>query len=285
MSTLDTTTEIRLDAHAPTTIIRPTAGWAPINFAELWRYRELFGFLTWRDVKIRYKQTAFGAAWAVGQPLLGMIIFTILFGRLARIETGTVPYALFAYAGLIMWNLFANSLGQAAISLVQNVHLVSKVYFPRLALPTASVLSYVVDWAVSFALLLVLIVAYGEKLRWTLLIAPVFVVSVVTTALGMGFLLAALAARYRDVKFALPFVIQIWFFAVPIIYPLDLIHRWRWLYSIDPMVGPIDAFRWASVGSAFHVGPFVISTASGLAMLLVGAYYFRRVERSFADVI
>jgi lipopolysaccharide transport system permease protein len=266
-------------------LIRPSVGWVPIQFDEIWRYRELFAFLAWRDIKVRYKQTAFGAGWAVGQPLLGMIVFTVLFGRLAGIGTGAIPYALFAYSGLVLWNLFANSLGQASTSLVSNVHLVSKIYFPRFALPTASVLSYIVDFVISFLLLLVLIAAYGADFRPTLAVAPLFALLVLLVCLGAGFVLAALSARYRDVKFALPFLIQIWFFTVPIVYPASLFKHWQTLYSLNPMVGPIEGFRWAVFGGAFPWLSFLVSVGMASAIFLGGAYYFRRVERTFADVI
>jgi lipopolysaccharide transport system permease protein len=234
---------------------------------------------------VRYKQTAFGAAWAVGQPLLGMIVFTVLFGRLAKINTGTTPYALFAYSGLVLWNLFSNSLGQASTSLVSNVHLVSKIYFPRFALPTASVLSYVVDFVISFLLLLALIAAYGTGFRPTLALAPLFALLVLLVCLGAGFVLAALSARYRDVKFALPFLIQIWFFTVPIVYPASLFKKWQTLYSLNPMVGPIEGFRWAVFGGTFPWLSFLVSVGMASAIFLGGAYYFRRVERTFADVL
>lgn len=234
---------------------------------------------------MRYKQTAFGAAWAVGQPLVGMLIFTILFGRLADIDTGATPYALFAYSGLVLWNFFSNAVSNAATSLVANVHLVSKIYFPRFALPTASALSYVVDLAISSALLIVLLVLYGEPIRPRIVFVPIFAGLVLIAALGISYFLAALAARYRDVKFALPFIVQIWFFASPIVYPASLFADWSALYALNPIVGAVEGFRWAALGTAFPGQELAVSTAVTLVLLVGGAYYFRQVERVFADVI
>lgn len=271
----------------PATLIRPSAGWAPINLRELWQYREMIYFLTWRDVKVRYKQTVLGAAWAIVQPFFTMVVFSIFFGRLAQIPSEDVPYPIFAYAALVPWTYFANALGQSANSLVQNERVITKVYFPRLILPIAASLAGLIDFAIAFVVLLGMMLAYGITPTPAIWTTPLFAVLAVATALGIGFWLSALNVRYRDVKYAIPFLIQFWLFATPIAYPSSLVpERWRALYGLNPMAGVVEGFRWALLGNT--TAPGLMPLASGLAVFVLltgGLFYFRRVERTFADVV
>ena len=274
-------------APPPVTRIAPSSGWVPLRLGELWSHRELVYFLAWREVKIRYKQTALGALWAVLQPLVAMGIFSVVFGRLARVPSDGVPYPLFALAALVPWTYFATGIGQAANSLVANQHLLRKVYFPRLALPLAAVLAAGVDFLVAFTLLLVATVAYGvtpgPRALWLLPIAVLGIAS----ALGVGLWLAAFNVRYRDVRHALPFLIQLWLYATPVVYPSTLLPPgWRTLSALNPMVGVVEGFRWALLDTATRPGPLLaLSALSALVVLVAGATYFRRVERHFADLV
>lgn len=269
------------------TVIRPSRGWARVDLRELWDYRELLYFLVWRDVKVRYKQTALGVAWAILQPVATMVVFSLFFGRLAGVPSDGVPYPLFSFAALVPWTFFATGLAQAANSLVGSQNLVTKVYFPRLAIPAAAVLSGVVDFALAFLVLLGMMAAYGlppgPRLLWTV---P-FLLLALVTALGAGLWLAALNVRYRDVRYVIPFLIQLWLLATPIAYPGSLLEEpWRTVYGINPMVGVVEGFRWALLGTGAPPGPAVaVSALAALALLLGGALYFRRTERTFADVI
>ena len=268
------------------TRVQPTRGWAPLRLKEVWGYRELLYFLALRDVKVRYKQTAIGAAWAVLQPLTVMFVFTFIFGRLANLSSEGAPYALFALAGLVPWTYFASYLQSASLSLSSNVSLVSKVYFPRLCLPTAAVLAGLVDVAVSLTVLVVVTLIYGS-LGVTVLVTPALIVMLVVACLGPALWLSAINVRYRDVRQAVPFLLQVWLFVSPVAYSSTLIEgNLRYLYALNPMVGVIEGFRWAFLGTARDIGTMLlISTCSSLALLVGGAYYFRRVERSFADII
>ena len=273
--------------HEPAvTRVQPTRGWAPLRLKEVWGYRELLYFLALRDVKVRYKQTAIGAAWAVLQPLTVMFVFTFIFGRLANLSSEGAPYALFALAGLVPWTYFASYLQSASLSLSSNVGLVSKVYFPRLCLPTAAVLAGLVDVAVSLTVLVVVTLIYGS-LGVTVLVTPALIVMLVVACLGPALWLSAINVRYRDVRQAVPFLLQVWLFVSPVAYSSTLIEgNLRYLYALNPMVGVIEGFRWAFLGTARDIGTMLlISTCSSLALLVGGAYYFRRVERSFADII
>jgi lipopolysaccharide transport system permease protein len=268
------------------TRVQPTRGWAPLRLKEVWEYRELLYFLALRDVKVRYKQTAIGAAWAVLQPLTVMLVFTFIFGRVANLSSEGAPYALFALAGLVPWIYFASYLQSASLSLSNNVSLVSKVYFPRLCLPTAAVLAGLVDVAVSLTVLVVVTLIYGS-LGVTVLVTPGLIVLLVVACLGPALWLSAINVRYRDVRQAVPFLLQVWLFVSPVAYSSTLIEgNLRYLYALNPMVGVIEGFRWAFLGTARDIGTMLlISTCSSLALLVGGAYYFRRVERSFADII
>jgi len=268
------------------TIIRPSRGWASLRPKELWDYRELLYFLVWRDIKVRYKQTALGVAWAVLQPLLAMFVFSLFFGRLARMESEGLPYPVFNLAGLVPWTFFVFGLTEAANSVIGSRHLITKVYFPRLAVPLAPVLAGLVDLAIAFVLLLGVMAWYGNApgLR-ALMVVPLVLLAFVT-ALGAGLWLAALNVQYRDVRYVLPFLTQLWLFATPIVYPSSLVPPgWRPLYALNPMVGVVDGFRWALLGTAAPGGTILVSILAALGIAGSGALYFRRTERVFADVV
>jgi len=268
-------------------VIRPTRGWASLHLAELWEYRELMYFLTWRDIKVRYRQTVLGAAWAVIQPVLTMVVFSLFFGRLAGIPSDGVPYPIFSLVGLVPWTFVANGLTQSSNSLVLSERIITKVYFPRLAVPIAAVLAGVVDFALAFVVLLGMMLAYGRALSWGILWVPWLLLLALATALGAGLWLAALNVRYRDVRYAVPFLTQIWLFATPIAYPSSLLgDPWRVVYALNPMVGVVEGFRWALLGTGPAPGRvIVVSLVVTLLVLVGGVIYFRRMERTFADVI
>ena len=274
-------------APVPVTVIRPARGWISLNLRELWQYRELLYFLVWRDVKVRYKQTVLGAAWAILQPVATMVVFTLFFGRLAGVPSDGVPYPLFSLAALVPWTFFATGLVQSSNSLVGSQQLITKVYFPRLAIPIASVLAGVVDFALAFLVLLGVMAAYGvapgARGVW---IVPLLVLAF-ATALGVGLWLAALHVRYRDVRYVMPFFVQLWLLATPVAYPSSLLGEpWRTLYGVNPMVGVVEGFRWALLGTGTAPGPAVaVSSLVAVGLLLGGTVYFRRTERTFADVI
>lgn len=272
---------------APAITIRPPKGWAPLDLHEFAGAYELLYFLVLRNLKLRYKQTALGAAWAVLQPLLTMAVFAIVFGRLARLGSEGLPYPVFALAALVPWTYFANALTQAGNSLVDQHQLLTKVYFPRLLLPLAAVIAGLVDLAISFALLLVVLAWYGITPTPRMLAAPLFAVLATAGALAPGIWLAALNVRYRDVRYAIPFLVQIWLFATPVAYSSTLIpERWRALYGLNPMVGVVDGFRWMIVPAGGLPGERLLAGILAVALLLtLGLYFFRRVERSFADVV
>jgi len=268
------------------TIIDPPGGWELPRFREVWEFRELLYFLTWRDVKVRYRQTALGVLWALLQPLLAMLVFSLFFGRLANVSSDGVPYAVFALAGLVPWTFFAFGLNESANSLVGSRQLITKVYFPRLAIPLATVLAGAVDFAIGFVLLLVVMASYGivPNAR-LLLIAPLLLLGF-TTAFGAGLWLAALNVQYRDVRYVLPFLTQLWMFVTPIVYSSSIVPaRWRALYGLNPMVGVVDVFRWALLGTPGPSGAIAASVIAALVLAGGGALYFRRMERAFADVI
>lgn len=268
------------------TIVDPSSGWAALRLGELWAYRELLFFLVWRDVKVRYKQTALGVAWAVLQPLLTMFVFSLFFGRLARMASDGLPYPVFNLAGLVPWTFFAFGLNEAATSVVGSRQLITKVYFPRLAIPLATVLAALVDFAIAFLLLLGVMAWYGIVPGLEALVVIPLVLLAFVTALGVGLWLAALNVQYRDVRYVLPFLTQLWLFATPIVYPSSLVPAaWRPVYGLNPMVGVVDGFRWALLGSA-PPGPILaVSTCAALALALGGIFYFRRMERAFADIV
>ena len=267
--------------------IQPTRSWLNINFREVWKSRELLYFLTWREIKVRYKQTALGAAWAILQPLLTMLVFSIVFGRLAKIPSDGVPYPLFAYVGLVPWMFFSNGLTQASNSLVGSSHLISKVYFPRLIIPISTVLSGVVDLALAFSVLIAMMAYYHVVPNLNCVYLPLFVLLALSTALGVGLWLSALNVQYRDVRYAVPFMVQFWMYATPIAYPSSFLKEpWHTIYGLNPMAGVVEGFRWALLGSHTKPGPMVLVSAAASGMLLLsGAFYFRRLERKFADIV
>lgn len=270
----------------PLVVIEPSKWWVAINFRELWAYRELLYFLMWRDVKVRYKQTALGAAWAIIQPLFTMIIFTLFFGKLAGIPSDGVPYALFAYAGLLPWTFLSNGIMNSSNSLVGDSRLITKVYFPRMIIPIAAVGAGLVDFAIASFILVGLMIYFGVGITLHVLMAPVLVVLLVLLAVGVGMLMAALNIKYRDVRYALPFIIQLWMFASPIIYPSSLVPaRFKWLIATNPLSGIIDGFRSSVLGKSFDWTSLLIASAITLALLVFSAYTFRRMEKTFADVV
>jgi lipopolysaccharide transport system permease protein len=267
--------------------IEPSHGWVSLKLHELWEYRELLYFLTWRDIKVRYKQTALGASWAIIQPFFTMVVFSLFFGRLAKVPSDGIPYPIFSYAALVPWTFFANGLNQSSNSLVSSANLIQKIYFPRLAIPIATVLSGVIDFALSFVVLLGMMLFYGIYPTRNIVWLPLFLLLALTTSLGVGLWLAALNVQYRDVRYTVPFLTQFWMFATPIAYPSSLLSEpWRTLYGLNPMAGVVEGFRWALLDSQSAPGPIIlVSTLASAAILVGGAYYFRRMEKTFADVV
>jgi lipopolysaccharide transport system permease protein len=267
-------------------IIEARKGWWHFNWRDLWDYRELLFFLVWRDIKVRYKQTLLGASWALIQPTLQLVVFTIIFGRLAGVNTNGIPYPLFNLAGLLPWQFFANTVAQAANSLVGSASIVRKVYFPRLAIPTASVLAGTVDFGLSFLILLALMFWYQWAPTPAVFLLPLFMLLGMITALGVGFWLSAINARYRDVRHATPFLIQLWLFATPVVYPSNLIEgHWQIVYALNPMVSVVEGFRWALLGTQPPSLLMFISVTTAVALFSSGLLYFQAVERKFADII
>ena len=267
--------------------IEPSKGWAPLKIGELWEYRELIYFLAWSNVKIRYKQTVLGAAWAIIQPFMTMLVFSLFFGKLAKVPSDNVPYPVFSFAALVPWTFFSNSLRLASNSLIGSAHLITKIYFPRLAIPIATVLSGVVDFGVAFLMLLAMMLYYGMMPGDRMLWLPLFFMLAVVAALGASLWLSALSVEYRDVQHVMPFVLQFWLFATPIAYSSSMLAEpWRTLYGINPMVGVVEGFRWALLGVHTSPGPIIIvSSVAALITLTTGAFYFRRMERTFADMV
>ena len=258
-----------------------------MRLAELWVYRELFYFLIWRDIKVRYKQTALGASWVVLQPLLLMVVFTIFIGQLRGVGPAGIPYPIFSFAALVPWTFFANALAGGANSLVSSSNLVSKIYFPRVLVPLAAACSYAVDFAISFGVLLLLMAGYRRAPEGWIVLAPVFALYVVAVVIGASFLLSALNVRYRDVRYAVPFLIQLWLFASPVAYQFGVVgSQYRMLFALNPMVAGIAGFRWSLIGGeSVPASVFAISALTAIAIVAAGLLYFRRVERTFADVI
>ncbi len=269
------------------TIIRPPRGWVSLELRDLWEYRELMFFFIWRDIKVRYKQTALGATWAIIQPFFTMVVFSIFFGWLARIPSDGVPYPVFAYTALVPWTYFANALAQASNSLVEHERMITKVYFPRLLIPMAPVLAGLVDFVIAFGILIAIMLWYGLAPASAIWTVPLFVLMAATTALSVSLWLAALNVQYRDVRYVVPFLIQFWLFATPIAYPSSLIpEQWRPLYGLNPMAGVVEGFRWALLGQAEAPNALLlVSVLTVVVVLIGGMYYFRRMEETFADVV
>ncbi|RPI54054.1 MAG: ABC transporter permease [Acidobacteria bacterium] len=274
-------------AQLPLVVIEPSQGWIRINLAELFQYRELVFFLAWRDVKVRYKQTVLGAMWAILQPIITMVIFSVFLGRLAKVPSDGVPYPIFAYTALVPWALFATGLTQASNSLVNGANLLRKVYFPRLVMPIASVLVGVVDFLLAFTVLLAMMLLYGFAPTSAVVVIPGLFLLTIMTSLGAGLWLAAFNVRFRDVRYIIPFLVEIWLLATPIAYPSSLLSEsWRQVYAINPMVGVVEGFRWALLGTDTAPGPMVLVSSIASALLLVsGVFVFRRMERNLADVV
>ncbi|MGA7672052.1 MAG: ABC transporter permease [Nitrolancea sp.] len=283
-----TTASLFIDESSdPITIIRPSRGWVPIDLHDLWAYRELLVFFVWRDVTVRYKQTALGLAWAIIQPVFVMVVFSIFFGRLAGIPSDGVPYPVFAYSGLVPWMYFSNALTSASNSLVQQERMITKVYFPRLVLPLSATLAGLVDFAIAFGVLLGLMFYFGIEPTVAALTLPFFVLLAAATAWSAGLWLSALNVQYRDVRHAISFVVQFWLFATPIAYPSSIVpERWRALYGLNPMAGVVEGFRWALLGTGQAPGPLLgVSLLTVAALMVGGLFFFKRLERTFADVV
>jgi lipopolysaccharide transport system permease protein len=272
-------------AGTSTITITPSRGWSSLRMSEFWQYRELLYFLVWRDVKVRYKQTALGAAWAIIQPLMTMVVFAVFFGKLARMPSDGIPYPVFAFTALVPWTFFANALTHASNSLVGSANLIKKVYFPRLVVPIASVLSGLVDFVLAFTVLLGLLSWYGVGISLKMAWLPLFAAQALVTALAVALWLSALNVEYRDVRYVLPFITQLWLFATPVAYPSSLLPEpWRTVYGLNPMAGVVEGFRWALLDTGTAPGPMLaVSSLASIVLLIGGAYYFRWHERTFAD--
>jgi lipopolysaccharide transport system permease protein len=284
-------TEINYQAANSVTLpvlrIKPSKGWVSLKLGELWQYRELLYFLIWRDIKVRYKQTALGAAWAIIQPVMTMVVFSLFFGKLGKIPSDGIPYPIFSYAALVPWTFFANGLTQSSNSLVGSANLITKVYFPRLAIPIATVLSGALDFLLALSVLFAMMLYYRVAPTFTALWLPLFLLLAVVTSLGVGLWLSALNVEFRDVRYVVPFLTQFWLFATPIAYPSSLLSEpWRTVYGLNPMVGVVEGFRWALLGANAAPGPIIAASSLASVLILIsGAFYFRRMERTFADVV
>lgn len=278
----------RLSNTYTVTIIEPSHGWAHLRLRELWNYRELLYFLTWRDIKVRYKQTILGASWAIIQPFFTMVVFSLFFGRLASIPSDGIPYPIFSYAALVPWTFFANGLSESANSLVGSQNLIKKVYFPRLVIPISTVGSGMIDFTLAFVVLLGMMLFYGIVPTINVIWLPLLLLLAFITSLGAGLWLSALNVQFRDVRYVVPFLVQFWLFATPIAYPSSLIENpvLRVVYGINPMAGVVEGFRWALLGTDTAPGGMIlVSAGAALVLFISGLYYFRRMEKSFADVV
>ncbi|MCB9437114.1 MAG: ABC transporter permease [Anaerolineales bacterium] len=268
--------------------IQPSNGWVSLHLKEVWAYRELLYFLTWRDIKVRYKQTVLGAAWAIIQPFFTMVVFSLFFGNLAQIPSDGVPYPIFSYTALVPWTFFAAALGASSNSLVGSANLIKKIYFPRLVIPISSVISGSVDFLLAFAVLLIMMLVFGIFPTANVIFLPFLLLLAVMTSLGIGLWLSAMNVQFRDVRYTVPFITQFWLFATPIAYPSSLIEDdlLRTIYGINPMTGVVEGFRWALLGTDTAPGPIIIVSFLAATLLLVsGMFYFRRMEKTFADVV
>jgi lipopolysaccharide transport system permease protein len=272
--------------HEHVTVMEPPKGWRMLDWRELWAYRELLWVLTTRDIRVRYKQTVLGAAWAIVRPFLTMVIFSVVFGQLAKMPSDGYPYPVFVYAGLLPWIFFSAAISTSGQSLVGSANLVSKVYFPRLIIPLSSVGAGLVDLLISTGILLLMMLWYGVGWSWHLLAAPLLLAALIVTALGIGTLLSALTVAYRDFTHLTPFLVQIWLYVTPVIFPVSLVpERWQWLLYLNPMTGLVEGFRSAFLGKPFDLTGIGISLAIAIVILIVGVAYFEKVERRFADII
>jgi len=295
MNTQERVADVPAIAHAepapepelPVLRIEPSHGWVSLHLRDLWEYRELLYFLTWRDIKVRYKQTVLGAAWAIIQPIFTMVVFSLFFGKLAKMPSDGIPYPVFTYAALVPWTFFAHGLSQSSDSLVGSASLITKVYFPRLVIPISSVVSGIVDFVLAFAILLAMMLYYGVVPTVHVMWLPFLLLLAFVTALGVGLWLSALNVQFRDVHYTVPFLTQFWLFATPIAYPSSLLsHPWRTVYALNPMAGVVEGFRWALLGTETAPGLMVIvSSLAAVTLLVSGAFYFRRMEKTFADVV
>jgi lipopolysaccharide transport system permease protein len=277
---------IHTSADLPVYDITPTRGWSPVRLPEVWAYRELLYFLVWREIRVRYKQTALGIAWAVVQPFMTMVVFSLFFGRLGRIDTGTIPYPVFTFCALLPWQLFAFSLTESSNSVVNNQRLLTKVYFPRVILPLASVCVGLTDFLIAFGVLAGLMAYYGLTPGLAALTVPLWALLAVATALAVSLWLASLNVRYRDIRYTVPFMTQLWLLSTPVAYPTSWIPpEWRPLYALNPMVGVVDGFRWALLGGPAPGVTVAVSSAVTAVVLVSGLFYFRRTERTFADIV
>lgn len=270
------------------TTLRPVRGWAALNLKELWIYRELIYFMTWKDLKVRYKQTLLGASWAILQPFMTMVVFSIFFGELAKVPSDGVPYPIFSFTALLPWGLFSKALSDASRSLVQSSHMITKVYFPRLILPLASILAGVVDFALALIVLLGMMIYYGIVPTPAVWYLPLFLLLALITALGVGLWLSALNVMYRDIGYVLPFLTQFWLFMTPIAYPASMVpEKWRLLYALNPMTGVVEGFRWALLGTQQANSSLMLAVSTGISVVILvsGLFYFRRMERLFADMV
>jgi lipopolysaccharide transport system permease protein len=269
------------------TLIEPSRGWVSLKLHDVWEYRELLYFMVWRDIKVRYKQTVLGAAWAIIQPLFTMVVFSLFFGKLGKIPSDGIPYPIFSYAGLLPWSYFSGAMSGSSNSLVGSSGLIRKVYFPRLVIPISDVLSGLVDFAVAFTVLIGLMIYYGiYPSLANIIFLPLFLLLGIVTALGVGLWLSALNVEYRDVRFILPFITQVWLFATPVAYPSSMLPEpWRTVYGINPMAGVVEGFRWVLVGTNPPGPMLAVSVIVSLVLLVTGAFYFRRMEKTFADIV
>jgi len=275
------------DAEALRQVIKPSSGWVSLRLDEVWDARELVYFLTWRDIRVRYKQTVLGASWAVIQPFFTMVVFSVFFGRLAGIPSDGIPYPIFAFSALVPWSFFANGLSHSSDSLVASANLIKKVYFPRLVIPLSTVFSGVIDFLISFSVLLAMMVYYGMHFSAKVAWIPLFLLLAVVTALGVGLWLSAMNVQYRDVRYTVPFLVQFWMYSTPIAYPSSLLSEpWRTFYGLNPMAGVVEGFRWALLGAKTEPSSMIaVSSMAAVFLLVSGSFYFRRMEKRFADVV
>jgi len=272
-------------------VIAPLRGWIPVNWGELIRYRELLVFLIWRDIKVRYKEAVLGTAWAVLQPVMSMLIFTIIFGNFAGLKARVSPelqdkYPVFVFAGLVPWQFFANAVQLGGISLINQGHILRKIYFPRLFVPATVIGGYLLELAISFGILAVLMIVYRVVPTWNIVALPGLIVLTMINALGIAFFLSAITVNYRDVRYLVPFMVQAWLFLTPVVYPVSILgERWRWALALNPMFGVINGFRAALLGAEWDLGQLGVSAGAGLVLFIVGLFYFRRTERDFADLV